>query len=90
VQLTVSGFIMGTCIKKAITRLAVFAYGLFTVFLCGCLSITGGTFFKKHTDRQNLELQLGKSLIFEQSLCILFGSRTIFTYETFLLIVVDP
>jgi hypothetical protein len=55
---------MGNFIIKAITSLVAFAYGLFTLFLYGYLATRRGTYFKKRTERQNLELQLGKCLIF--------------------------
>lgn len=54
---------MGNFLTKAIARLAAFAYGLFTLFMYGYLATRKGTFFKKRTERQNLELQLGKSII---------------------------
>lgn len=70
---------MGNFITKAITRLVAFAYGLFSVFLYGYLATRRGTFFKKRTERQNLELQLGTILLFSSHRRFFaFGSRSIF------------
>lgn len=51
---------MSNFITKAIIRLVGFAYGLFTVIHYGYLAIRRGGFFKKRTERQKLELQLGE------------------------------
>lgn len=63
---------MGNIITKAITGLLAFSYGLFTMFLYGYLAIRKGSFFKKRTERQDLGLQLGRSLILEPSLFLCF------------------
>ena len=52
--------IMAGFISKAITKVAVYAYGMFTVFLYGLISIKKGTFFKQRTEKEHLELQLGE------------------------------
>lgn len=54
---------MGDAISKGIKSLLAFTYGLFTVVLYALIAIKKGTFFKKRTERQNLELQLGQSSI---------------------------
>lgn len=63
---------MSNFVTKAITRLVGFAYGLFTLILYGYLAIRRGTFFKKRTERQKLELQLGEFLLLELSLSFYF------------------
>jgi hypothetical protein len=74
---------MGNFVTKAIARLLAFAYGLLTIFLYGYLATRGGRFFKKRTERQNLELQLGKNLLLAPGPCS-------HKEETFLMTMVDP
>ncbi|KAF7715172.1 Epoxide hydrolase 3 [Penicillium ucsense] len=58
---------MGNSISKSLTGLVVFLYGLFTVALYGLIAIRKGTFFKKRTERQNLELQLARDRLWNLS-----------------------
>lgn len=51
-------------ISKVFKKVAIYAYGLFTVALYGLISITRGTYFKKRTEKEHLELQLGACLDF--------------------------
>ncbi|KAJ5157277.1 uncharacterized protein N7482_008377 [Penicillium canariense] len=57
----------GDLITKAITRLIVFIYGVFTIILYGVLSIKKGSFFKRRTEKQNLELQLARDRLWNLS-----------------------
>lgn len=45
-------------------KFAVAAYGVFTVLLYGAISIYKGTFFQKRTERQLVELQIGRYLVY--------------------------
>lgn len=47
-------------IKNAVLLTLAFVYGVFTVILYACLSIKNGTFFSPRTEKENLELQIGK------------------------------
>ncbi|EPS27815.1 hypothetical protein POX_e06796 [Penicillium oxalicum] len=58
---------MGDAISKGIKSLLAFTYGLFTVVLYALIAIKKGTFFKKRTERQNLELQLGRDRLWNLS-----------------------
>jgi len=51
---------MGKFLYRALTGAIVFAYGLFTVILYGLISISKGTYFKRPTEKEKLELQLGE------------------------------
>lgn len=51
---------MGKFLSRALTGAIVFAYGLFTIFLYGVISLAKGTYFKRPTEKEKLELQLGE------------------------------
>lgn len=51
---------MAVSISKAIITAAAFAYGVFTLILYGLISLKKGTFFARRTEKESLELQLGK------------------------------
>lgn len=47
-------------IKNAVILTLAFAYGIFTVILYACIAIKNGTFFTRRTEKETLELQIGK------------------------------
>lgn len=47
-------------IKNAVILTLSFAYGVFTVILYACISIKNGTYFTRRTEKETLELQIGK------------------------------
>jgi hypothetical protein len=51
---------MGKFLSRALTGVIVFAYGLFTFVLYGLISLSEGTYFKRPTEKEKLELQLGE------------------------------
>lgn len=51
---------MAGLITKAIVTAAAFAYGVFTVILYGLIALANGTYFTRRTEKESLELQLGK------------------------------
>lgn len=51
---------MANPILRALVWTAVFAYGGFTMLLYGFRAIRAGSFFKKTTEKERLELQLGE------------------------------
>lgn len=52
---------MGNLISRALTGVIVFAYGLFTIVLYTLISLKKGTYFKRPTEKEILELQLGEN-----------------------------
>lgn len=52
---------MGNFISRAVTGAIVFAYGIFTIVLYTLISLSKGTYFKRPTEKENLELQLGEN-----------------------------
>jgi hypothetical protein len=50
---------MARLLVRALKSATLFAYGLFTLFVYGLLQIKSGNFFKRSTEKENLELQLG-------------------------------
>lgn len=50
---------MAGLLFKAVKSAALFAYGLFILFVYALLQISNGNFFKRPTEREMLELQLG-------------------------------
>jgi len=50
---------MGFIMSVVIWTLA-FAYGIFTMILFACIAIKNGTYFTRRTEKENLELQIGK------------------------------
>lgn len=50
---------MAGLLFKAVKSVALFAYGLFILFVYAVLQIWNGNFFKRPTEREKLELQLG-------------------------------
>ena len=53
---------MAFSLGKGLIAVVVFAYGLFTVVLYGALAIKSGTFFRRRTEKETLELHLGMCL----------------------------
>jgi hypothetical protein len=51
---------MGKSLSKALTGAIVFAYGLFTIVLYDLISLSKGAYFKRPTEKEKLELQLGE------------------------------
>lgn len=51
---------MAVSITKAIVKSVAFGYGIFTVILYGLISLRSGTYFTRRTEKESLELQLGK------------------------------
>lgn len=52
---------MAKSFARALTGVIVFAYGLFTIALYALISISKGTYFKRPTEKEKLELQLGEN-----------------------------
>jgi hypothetical protein len=50
-------------IKNAVLLTLAFAYGVFTMLLYACISISKGTYFTRRTEKETLELQIGKSFV---------------------------
>lgn len=53
---------MAVSITKAIVKAVAFGYGIFTVILYGLIALKSGTYFTRRTEKESLELQLGKYL----------------------------
>jgi uncharacterized membrane protein len=51
---------MAKFLSRALTAVLVFSYGLFTVILYGLIAVKNGTYFKRPTEKEELELQLGE------------------------------
>lgn len=51
---------MAGSITKLLLASVAFAYGVFTVFLYFGIALADGTFFKRRTEKEKLELELGK------------------------------
>lgn len=64
---------MGNSFSHALVSTAVFAYGFFTVVLYGLIALAKGTYFKRPTENEKRDLQLGELCIhhYEGSLLIL-------------------
>ncbi|KAJ5183474.1 hypothetical protein N7492_001090 [Penicillium capsulatum] len=58
---------MANFISKAIMVTAAYAYGLYTMVAWGWLFIRRGTFFKKRTEKEHLELQLARDRLWNLS-----------------------
>jgi hypothetical protein len=52
---------MAKFLSRALTAVLVFSYGLFTLVLYGLIAVKNGTYFKRPTEKEELELQLGES-----------------------------
>lgn len=53
-------FTMGKSLSRALIWAIVFAYGLFTVILYSLIALIKGTYFRRPTEKEKLELQLGE------------------------------
>lgn len=51
---------MAGFITKAVASTIAFAYGVFTVILYGLISVKQGTYFTRRTEKESLELQIGR------------------------------
>lgn len=49
-------------ITKAFVKSVAFGYGIFTMILYGLIALKSGTYFTRRTEKESLELQLGKHL----------------------------
>lgn len=58
---------MANSILRALVWAAVFAYGVFTMVLYGVQALVAGYFFRRTTEKESLELQLGE-LLFSPSI----------------------
>ena len=54
---------MGKSLSRALIGVAVFAYGCFTVVLYGFIALAKGTYFKRPTENEKRDLQLGELCI---------------------------
>ena len=52
--------VMMRLLLRAVAASIGFAYGLFTFFLYIAIAIYGGIYFRRPTEREDLELQLGE------------------------------
>jgi hypothetical protein len=50
---------MANQLLRALSSVVAYSYGLFNVFLYCVMAVKAGTFFKRPTERENLELRLG-------------------------------
>lgn len=53
---------MGKLISRALTGAIVFVYGVFTLVLYNVIALSKGTYFKRPTEKEKLELELGENL----------------------------
>jgi hypothetical protein len=51
---------MGKSLTRVLIGAVVFVYGFFTLILYGLIAIAKGTYFKRPTEKQKLDLQLGE------------------------------
>lgn len=51
---------MAGFISKFVVTSIAFAYGVFTVILYGLIALKNGTYFTRRTEKESLELELGK------------------------------
>jgi hypothetical protein len=51
---------MGKLLLRALFATIVFAYGIFTVVFYNIIALSKGTYFKRPTEKEKLELQLGE------------------------------
>ncbi|KAJ5960278.1 uncharacterized protein N7479_007428 [Penicillium vulpinum] len=58
---------MGKSLSRALSGTAIFAYGFFTVFLYGLIAIAKGTYFKRPTEKDKLDLQLARDRLWDLS-----------------------
>ncbi|KAJ5351100.1 hypothetical protein N7452_000074 [Penicillium brevicompactum] len=58
---------MGKSLSRALTGIIVFAYGLFTIALYSLSSLSKGTYFKRPTEKEKLELQLARDRLWNLS-----------------------
>lgn len=65
---------MGKSLSRALIGAAVFSYGLFTVALYGFIALAKGTYFKRPTENEKRDLQLGK-------LCIHHYEGSLLTFQ---------
>lgn len=54
---------MGKSLSRALIGAAVFAYGFFTVVLYAFIALAKGTYFKRPTENEKRDLQLGELYI---------------------------
>ena len=47
-------------VKKLVTRLCILTFGLFNFFLYLGISVTNGSFFQRESEKDRLELALGR------------------------------
>ncbi|CAG7924112.1 unnamed protein product [Penicillium olsonii] len=58
---------MGKSLSRTLTGVIVFAYGLFTIALYALSAISKGTYFKRPTEKEKLELQLARDRLWNLS-----------------------
>ncbi|KAJ5996845.1 hypothetical protein N7499_006842 [Penicillium canescens] len=60
-------FTMAKFLSRALAAVLVFSYGLFTLVLYGLIAVKNGTYFKRPTEREELELQLARDRLWNLS-----------------------
>ncbi|KAJ5748368.1 uncharacterized protein N7511_010064 [Penicillium nucicola] len=58
---------MAKFLFRALTTLLVFSYGLFTIVLYALIALKKGTYFKRPTEKEKLELQLARDRLWNLS-----------------------
>ncbi|KAJ5084592.1 hypothetical protein NUU61_009171 [Penicillium alfredii] len=58
---------MASFLARTFTATLAFAYGLFNLILYGCIACKRGTFFKRSTEKEKLELQLAQDRLWNLS-----------------------
>ncbi|KAJ5582001.1 hypothetical protein N7535_000621 [Penicillium sp. DV-2018c] len=58
---------MGKLLSRALIGAFVFAYGIFTIVLYNIIALTKGTYFKRPTEKEGLELQLARNRLWDLS-----------------------
>ncbi|KAJ5834893.1 hypothetical protein N7447_000919 [Penicillium robsamsonii] len=58
---------MGKSVSRVLIGTAVFVYGFFTLILYGLIAIAKGTYFRRTTENEKLELQLARDRLWDLS-----------------------
>lgn len=56
---------MGRTISRVLIGAAVFAYGFFTVILYDLVALAKGTYFRRPTETEKRDLQLGELCMYQ-------------------------
>ncbi|KAJ5130914.1 uncharacterized protein N7515_006953 [Penicillium bovifimosum] len=64
---TCQASIMGKLLMRALIGTIIFVYGIFTIVLYNIIALSKGTFFKRPTEKERLELQLTRNRLWDLS-----------------------